>query len=153
MTSDRRRPLILAILLSSLTTLAAVPLSLAASSVVPPAGGAMTILVDASEAPRKIFHAKLNLAATPGPMTLLYPKWLPGEHGPTGPITDLAGLKMRPNSGFAPSIGKAAAESSPTVKSTCSSPRPSDLGPAPPLNPVKASSDRKVCCMRTAYDL
>ena len=25
-------------------------------------------------------------------MTLVYPKWLPGEHAPTGPITDLVGL-------------------------------------------------------------
>lgn len=24
----------------------------------------------------------------------MYPKWVPGEHGPAGPITDLAGLKI-----------------------------------------------------------
>ncbi|HXS68610.1 MAG TPA: M61 family peptidase, partial [Candidatus Polarisedimenticolia bacterium] len=29
-----------------------------------------------------------------GPLTLVYPKWIPGEHGPTGPITDLTGLKI-----------------------------------------------------------
>jgi len=29
-----------------------------------------------------------------GPLTLYYPKWIPGEHGPTGPISDLAGLKF-----------------------------------------------------------
>ena len=50
--------------------------------------------VDAREAPRKILHAKLVIPAAPGPLTLLYPKWLPGEHGPTGPIADLAGLKI-----------------------------------------------------------
>lgn len=50
--------------------------------------------VDAREAPRKIFHARLTLPARPGPQTLLYPKWLPGEHGPTGPIADLAGLRI-----------------------------------------------------------
>lgn len=50
--------------------------------------------VDAHEAPRKIFHARLAIPANPGPATLLYPKWVPGEHGPTGPITDLAGLKL-----------------------------------------------------------
>src|SRR6266536_5772877 len=50
--------------------------------------------VDASEAPRKIFHARLSLPASPGPLTLAYPKWIPGEHGPTGPIADLAGLKF-----------------------------------------------------------
>src|ERR1043165_10201922 len=50
--------------------------------------------VDATEAPRKIYHAELTIPANPGPMTLFYPKWIPGEHAPTGPITDLAGLRM-----------------------------------------------------------
>src|SRR5439155_12544927 len=54
----------------------------------------MTLRVDATEAPRKIYHAELNIPATPGPMTLFYPKWIPGEHAPTGPITDLSGLKI-----------------------------------------------------------
>ena len=55
---------------------------------------AIRLEVDAREAPRKILHAKLVIPAAPGPLTLLYPKWLPGEHGPTGPIADLAGLKI-----------------------------------------------------------
>jgi predicted metalloprotease with PDZ domain len=50
--------------------------------------------VDATDAARKIIHAKLSLPAVPGPMTLYYPKWIPGEHGPNGPINDLAGLKL-----------------------------------------------------------
>ena len=50
--------------------------------------------VDAREAPRKIFHAKLTIPAAPGPLTLAYPKWIPGEHGPTGPIADLVGLRF-----------------------------------------------------------
>jgi predicted metalloprotease with PDZ domain len=50
--------------------------------------------VDATDAPRQILHARLHIPAPPGPLTLLYPKWIPGEHGPTGPITDLVGLKM-----------------------------------------------------------
>ena len=53
---------------------------------------AVLLEVDAREAPRKIFHAKMTIPAKLGPLTLLYPKWLPGEHGPTGPIADLAGL-------------------------------------------------------------
>src|SRR2546422_847322 len=56
--------------------------------------GPITIALDATEAPRKILHARLNIPARPGPLTLFYPKWIPGEHGPTGPITDLAGLKI-----------------------------------------------------------
>src|SRR6202021_3310613 len=52
--------------------------------------------VDASNAPRKMFHAQLRIPAKPGTLTLYYPKWIPGEHGPTGPITDLTGLKFPP---------------------------------------------------------
>jgi predicted metalloprotease with PDZ domain len=54
----------------------------------------ITLEVDAREAPRRLFHARLSMPVTPGPLELLYPKWIPGEHGPTGPIVDLAGLKF-----------------------------------------------------------
>lgn len=50
--------------------------------------------MDLSEAPRRIFHARLVIPASPGPLTLLYPKWIPGEHGPEGPIAELAGVKF-----------------------------------------------------------
>jgi predicted metalloprotease with PDZ domain len=50
--------------------------------------------VDLSEAPRHMFHAHLIIPASPGPFTLAYPKWIPGEHMPDGPISDLAGLKF-----------------------------------------------------------
>src|SRR5262249_2288111 len=49
--------------------------------------------LDATEAPRKLLHAKLVIPAAPGPLTLYYPKWIPGEHSPSRPISDLAGLK------------------------------------------------------------
>ncbi len=55
------------------------------------------IFVDASEAPRKIFHAQLTIPATLGTLTLYYPKWIPGEHAPDGPVIDLAGLKFVAN--------------------------------------------------------
>ncbi len=54
----------------------------------------VTLSVDATDAPRKIFHARMTIPAKPGTLTLYYPKWIPGEHGPTGPIQDLAGLKF-----------------------------------------------------------
>jgi predicted metalloprotease with PDZ domain len=50
--------------------------------------------VDLREAPQHIFHAKLTLPVNAGPLTLVYPKWIPGEHSPTGPIVDLVGLKI-----------------------------------------------------------
>ncbi len=57
----------------------------------------ITVALDATEAPRKIFHARMTIPVTPGTLTLYYPKWIPGEHGPTGPIQDLAGLRFTAN--------------------------------------------------------
>jgi len=54
----------------------------------------VTLFVDASSAPRKTFHAKLKIPASAGDLTLYYPKWIPGEHAPDGPVIDLAGLKF-----------------------------------------------------------
>jgi predicted metalloprotease with PDZ domain len=62
-----------------------------------PSAPTITISVDASDAPRKIFHAQLTIPASAGSLTLYYPKWIPGEHGPTGPIQDLTGLKFTAN--------------------------------------------------------
>jgi predicted metalloprotease with PDZ domain len=59
-----------------------------------PPATAITLSVDATEAPRKLFHAHMTMPVSPGPLTLVYPEWIPGEHGPTGPIVNLAGLKF-----------------------------------------------------------
>ena len=57
----------------------------------------ITIALDATDAPRKILHAQLTIPAAPGTLTLYYPKWIPGEHAPSGPVIDLAGLKFTGN--------------------------------------------------------
>jgi predicted metalloprotease with PDZ domain len=54
----------------------------------------LALTVDATDAPRNLLHVRETILVTPGPLTLLYPKWIPGEHGPTGPVTDLVGLKI-----------------------------------------------------------
>src|SRR5206468_8837199 len=54
----------------------------------------ITLNVDAADAPRKILHARLRIPTRSGPLTLLYPKWLPGEHSPSGPIADLVAVTM-----------------------------------------------------------
>ena len=51
--------------------------------------------VDATDAARRLFHVQMTMQAKPGPLTLLYPQWTPGEHGPTGPITNMVGLKVQ----------------------------------------------------------
>ncbi len=50
--------------------------------------------VDATDAPRNLLHITEAIPVTPGELTLFYPKWIPGEHGPTGPNTDLASLHI-----------------------------------------------------------
>lgn len=55
---------------------------------------ALTLAVDARQAPSQILHARLTVPAEPGPLTLVYPKWIPGEHGPTGPVQNLTGLEF-----------------------------------------------------------
>ena len=50
--------------------------------------------VDLTDAPRNIYHAHLKIPVKAGPLTLVYPKWIPGNHRPAGPIVNLTGLKM-----------------------------------------------------------
>ena len=55
----------------------------------------IALSVNLTDAPRKLIHATETMAVVPGPLTLVYPKWIPGEHGPTGPIDDMAGFIIR----------------------------------------------------------
>ena len=57
--------------------------------------GVITLSVDASDNIRGIFrvHETIPVSAS-GPLTLLYPKWLPGHHAPIGPIAALAGIEL-----------------------------------------------------------
>jgi predicted metalloprotease with PDZ domain len=52
------------------------------------------LAVDATQAPQKILHAHLQIPVQPGPLTLFYPEWIPGEHMPDGPIINVAGMKF-----------------------------------------------------------
>ncbi|HYY41081.1 MAG TPA: hypothetical protein VE775_00025, partial [Pyrinomonadaceae bacterium] len=59
-----------------------------------PPAAPIELTLDATDAPRKILHARMTIPVQPGPLTLVYPKWIPGEHGPTGPVTDLVNLRI-----------------------------------------------------------
>jgi predicted metalloprotease with PDZ domain len=57
--------------------------------------GTLRLDVDASDTSRGIYRVvEIIPVAHPGPLTLLYPQWLPGNHGPSGPINSLAGLRI-----------------------------------------------------------
>jgi predicted metalloprotease with PDZ domain len=57
----------------------------------------ITLSVDLTDAPRKILHATEVMPVTAGPLTVVYPKWIPGEHGPTGPVENMAGFFITAN--------------------------------------------------------
>lgn len=50
--------------------------------------------VDLTDAPRNIYHARLQVPASAGEMSLVFPKWIPGNHRPSGPIAALTGIRM-----------------------------------------------------------
>lgn len=56
-----------------------------------------TLVVDASRADDGFMQVRERIPAAPGSFTIVYPKWIPGEHGPTGPLNDLAGLRISAN--------------------------------------------------------
>lgn len=73
----------------------AVPRAAVPAPVDQPYPGTLTLKVDARDVAQKIFrvHETIPVAA-PGPLTLLYPQWIPGNHGPSGPVIGIAGLKI-----------------------------------------------------------
>lgn len=62
-----------------------------------PYPGTMKVAVDATDLSRRIIRVTQEIPVRPGPMTLQYPKWLPGGHSPEGPIVQLAGLMLSGN--------------------------------------------------------
>ncbi len=59
--------------------------------------GTLRLDVDARDIERHIQQVKLRIPVTPGPLTLVYPRWIPGHHAPTGPLNQIAGLVFRAN--------------------------------------------------------
>jgi predicted metalloprotease with PDZ domain len=62
-----------------------------------PYPGTIVLNVDATNLSQQIFRMRMTIPVKPGPLTMLYPQWLPANHGPNGPLTQLAGLKFTAN--------------------------------------------------------
>src|SRR5215510_10421326 len=90
MTTILKRSPLIVLLLATTAGVAQKGKGTAASAPVAP----IKITVDASRAPEKILRSTMQIPVKPGPLTLVYPKWIPGEHGPTGPITDVTGMQF-----------------------------------------------------------
>lgn len=61
-----------------------------------PYPGTITVAVDATDTVRGVFTVKQSVPVpAAGPFTLLFPKWLPGNHAPRGQLEKVAGLEIR----------------------------------------------------------
>ncbi len=85
-TLRRSRP---AVLLAGLAAL-----GVAAGAAAQPAATSITLSLDASQVAERILHVRSEIPVSSGPVTLLYPKWIPGEHGPTGPLANFVDLRL-----------------------------------------------------------
>jgi predicted metalloprotease with PDZ domain len=86
-----RRPILLAILALTLPALAQ---SFAQTPI--------RITADLTEAPRKLYHAEIDLPVKPGPATFITPEWIPGNHRPTGPVENITGVVFSANGKVVP---------------------------------------------------
>ncbi len=62
-----------------------------------PYAGMLTLKVDLTDAPKRMFRVQETIPVKPGAFTLLYPEWIPGEHAPSGPIQNVTGLVITAN--------------------------------------------------------
>ena len=56
--------------------------------------GVIRYEVDATDVERKIVRVRQTIPVTAGPLVLLYPKFLPGNHAATGPIQLISGVTV-----------------------------------------------------------
>jgi predicted metalloprotease with PDZ domain len=75
--------------------------ALPAVSLVSPAALAQKPLIliaaDLTDAPRKLYHADVEIPVSSGPVSLTTPQWIPGNHRPTGPVSDITGVVFSAN--------------------------------------------------------
>ncbi len=56
--------------------------------------GTIQLTVDATQVPLGIVKTHMVMPVHAGPLTLYYPKWIPGEHGPDGPDLQRHGTEI-----------------------------------------------------------
>jgi predicted metalloprotease with PDZ domain len=79
------------------TALLPIALLLTAPALLQAQKAPIQIAADLSDAPRKLYHAEIDIPVTPGPVSLTTPKWIPGNHRPTGPVDDITGVVFTAN--------------------------------------------------------
>ena len=59
--------------------------------------GTIGVDVDLTDLDRRVMEVRETLPVKPGALTLLYPRWVPGTHSPTGSVSRMAALQIMAN--------------------------------------------------------
>jgi len=60
--------------------------------------GVIKLHVDATDIDRRLIQVRQTIPVSgPGPLVLFYPQWIPGNHGPVGPVANVGGLTFTAN--------------------------------------------------------
>ena len=60
-----------------------------------PYPGKLSVAVDMHDAARKIFTVHETIPVSSGKLTLRYPKWIPGEHAPSGTLIGVTAMQIK----------------------------------------------------------
>jgi predicted metalloprotease with PDZ domain len=60
-------------------------------------GNPMTVVLDARKAPLGLAYTHMTIPVAPGPFTIDYPEWIPGDHSPSGPLEGMSELRISAN--------------------------------------------------------
>jgi len=63
----------------------------------PQAASTVSLNVALPNPAQKLLYVHETMPVAPGPLTLYYPKWIPGDHSPDGPVNELMGLEVHAN--------------------------------------------------------
>lgn len=55
------------------------------------------VTANLTDAPRKLYHSDSLIPVKAGPLDLITPEWIPGDHRPTGPVSDIVGVVFTAN--------------------------------------------------------
>ena len=61
------------------------------------AQNSIRLSVDATDAGKNFLRVRETMTVKAGELTLFYPKWIPGEHSPTGPLNNMVNLFITAN--------------------------------------------------------
>ncbi|MCL2660551.1 MAG: M61 family peptidase [Acidobacteriaceae bacterium] len=81
----------------SVRTIVILPFALLVASLAFGQQAPIKITADLTDAPRKLYHAEIDIPVQPGVVSLTTPEWIPGTHQSYGPVNQIVGVVFTAN--------------------------------------------------------